>query len=331
MDKRKQIKHLTLFAAVLALAVIVMGAYTRLTDAGLGCPDWPGCYGHLYMPKSVDQVQAAEQAFPERPFEAHKARNEMVHRYIAGTLGLVILVIFLLSWRNRQFQTPLKLPLLLVLLVIFQGALGMWTVTLNLLPVIVMGHLLGGFGVICCLFLLYLRLAGLRIPGGDIQVKGFAKFTAIGIAILVIQIALGGWTSANYASLACTELPICEGNWPARLDFSGAFSIPEAENYEFGVHPYEARMTMHVLHRFGAILVFLYLCWLAVAIYRQAASNMVKQLSIVMVLALGVQVMLGVSNVVFSLPVSVAVLHNAVAACLLMIMLMLSYVLYRKA
>ena len=323
-------KKLVLISILLAAVVIVLGAYTRLTDAGLGCPDWPGCYGHFLVPEAEEHIAAAEQAFPDRPVEAHKAWNEMIHRYFASALGFLILIIFITSIFQRGYNRPIKLPFFLLCLVIFQGALGMWTVTLNLLPIVVLGHLLGGFSVLACLFLLYLRLTPYRIPGGDHGMRTFGKYVVFGIVILIGQIALGGWTSANYAAMACTELPICEGNWYERLDFVGAFSIPEAQNYEFGAHDYPQRMTMHIIHRFGALITFVYLCWLAVGLYAAAHSSLIKNLSAFMVVVLGAQIILGVSNVVFSLPIAVAVLHNAVAACLLLVLVTLSYTLYRK-
>ncbi|WP_339720510.1 COX15/CtaA family protein [uncultured Paraglaciecola sp.] len=323
-------KKLVFFSILLAMVVIVLGAYTRLTDAGLGCPDWPGCYGHLSFSNTTKNIEIAQQAFPERPFEEHKAWNEMIHRYFASALGFLILVIFINSLFSRAYNKPVKLPLLLVFLVCFQGALGMWTVTLNLLPIVVMGHLLGGFTVLSCLFLLYLRLTPYRIPGGDQRTRQFGKYAILGIIILIGQIALGGWTSANYAALACTELPICEGTWYERLDFAGAFSIPEAENYEFGAHDYDERMTMHIVHRLGALITFLYLSWLGIRLYAVASSSFIKRLSALMVVVMGVQIILGVSNVVFSLPVAVAVMHNAVAACLLLVLVAISYTLYRK-
>ena len=325
------IKRLVKFSIFFALFVIVLGAYTRLTDSGLGCPDWPGCYGHLTVPKADSAVAAAEAAYPERPLEASKAWIEMIHRYFAGTLGLLILAITVLSIRNKEHHSPLKLPLLILLLVIFQAALGMWTVTLNLLPVVVMGHLLGGFTILSLLFLLHLRLMPLRIPGGDPGVRRFGKFALLGLLILIAQIALGGWTSANYAALACTELPVCEGNWFSQLNLAGAFSIPEASNYEFGAHEYDARMTMHVLHRFGALITFIYLCWLGIRLYSAALSDTIKNQAIILVIVLGLQIALGVSNVVFSLPVFVAVAHNAVAALLLLALLLVNYTLFRKA
>lgn len=323
-------RKVVLASVMLAFVVIVLGAYTRLTDAGLGCPDWPGCYGHFTVPQTEEHIEAAENAFPERPFEAHKAWNEMIHRYFASSLGLLILIIFIASFVKRSYHSPVKLPFFLLLLVMFQGALGMWTVTLNLLPVVVMGHLLGGFSVISCCYLLYLRLTPYRIPGGDSHMTKFAKYTAIGIGVLVAQIALGGWTSANYASLACTDLPICQGNWYERIDISGAFSVPEAMNYEYGAHDYNERMTMHIAHRFGALITFLYISWIALRLYTNAASQFIKRHAVVLMLVLGVQILLGVSNVVFSLPLGVAVAHNAVAALLLLVMVKICYTLYRK-
>ncbi|MDG1122664.1 MAG: COX15/CtaA family protein [Glaciecola sp.] len=325
-------KKLVLASILLALVVIVLGAYTRLTDAGLGCPDWPGCYGNLGVPMTEITIDAANEAFPERPVEVEKAWNEMIHRYFASGLGLCILIITGIAVFKRKVNQhrPLKLPILLLLLVCFQGALGMWTVTLNLLPVVVMGHLLGGFTVISCLFLLYLRMTPYQLPMGNSKMRNMAKFALLGVILLVVQIALGGWTSANYASLACTDLPICQGGWQARLEFAGAFSVPAAHNYEFGVHSYNERMTMHIIHRFGAVVVTAYLLWLAASLYRQANSKMVRKLSVTIAVVLSAQVLLGISNVVYSLPLIVATLHNAVAACLLLVMVMTTYTLYRR-
>lgn len=344
-------KKLTLFSLFLAAVVIILGAYTRLTDAGLGCPDWPGCYGNLTVPLSDEKVDAANAAYPERPVEAFKAWNEMIHRYFAGTLGLCIAAIAFIAFRQRKQGTPLKLPLLLLGLVTFQAALGMWTVTLNLLPVVVMGHLLGGFSVLSCLFLLYLRLRDADSSASSVSqstvsqstvsqepvsmgsaeqvaspsVAGLSRmktFALFGVGVLVIQIALGGWTSANYAALACTDMPICEEGWQSRLDFAGAFSVPEAENYEFGAHDYGERATMHIVHRAGALFTFSYLLALGLTlVFKHGASLQLKRVSAIMIGCLFAQVALGVSNVVFALPLAVAVLHNAFAAILLLSLL----------
>ncbi|WP_334065536.1 COX15/CtaA family protein [Alteromonas genovensis] len=347
-------KKLTLFSLFLAAVVIILGAYTRLTDAGLGCPDWPGCYGNLTVPLSDEKVNAANAAYPERPVEAFKAWNEMIHRYFAGTLGLCIATIAFIAFRQRKQGTPFKLPLLLLGLVTFQAALGMWTVTLNLLPVVVMGHLLGGFSVLSCLFLLYLRLREADTSTSSVSqstvsqstvsmdsaeqvtspsVAGLSRmktFALFGVGVLVIQIALGGWTSANYAALACTDMPICEEGWQSRLDFAGAFSVPEAENYEFGAHDYGERATMHIVHRAGALVTFSYLLALGLTLFfKHGASLQLKRVSAIMIGCLFAQVALGVSNVVFALPLAVAVLHNAFAAILLLSLLWIVFSLLK--
>ena len=313
-------KKLALFSLALAFVVIILGAYTRLTDAGLGCPDWPGCYGHLGVPQQAEHVDAANAAFPDRPVVAHKAWNEMIHRYFAGTLGLCILAIAIIALVRREPSRPFKLPLALLGLVIFQAALGMWTVTLNLLPVVVMGHLLGGFSVLACLFVLYLRLSEPHAP-----FSGLPALAVGGVVILIIQIALGGWTSANYAALACTEFPVCEGQWWSRLDFGGAYSVPVADSYEFGAHDYAERMTMHIVHRIGAVITFCYLCYVGLRLLRGNHTSVPGYAPVLLLAVLVIQVGLGISNVLFSLPLFVAVAHNAVAACLLLVMLWITW------
>ena len=312
--------------------VVTLGAYTRLTHAGLGCPDWPGCYGLIDVPQTSEQITAAEQAFPERPVEPQKAWNEMIHRYFAGALGLLILLIAFMSIKRRSQGGPVGLPIFILLVVIFQAALGMWTVTLKLMPVVVMGHLLGGFTTLCLLLLLYLRLSDYRVPGGDFAVKKYAKFAVIGIFILAGQIALGGWTSSNYAALTCTELPICQAGWAEQIDFEHAFDLipPEKDSYEFGHLDHASRVTIHVMHRFGAIVTALYLFWLAISIYRKAQSPFFRSAALSLGFILSVQIGLGISNIWFSLPLSVAVSHNIVAAMLMMSLISMTYSLKRK-
>lgn len=329
----RTMRRLVIVSILLAIVVVTLGAYTRLTHAGLGCPDWPGCYGLLDVPETSEQILKAEQAFPERPVEPEKAWNEMIHRYFAGALGLLILAIAVLAFKNREQGTPLKLPLLILCIVIFQAALGMWTVTMMLMPIVVMGHLLGGFTTLCLLFLLYLRLTPYRIPGGDPTVRKYAKFGGIGIIILTAQIALGGWTSSNYAALVCTDLPICQAGWVEQLTFEDSFDLipPEKETYEFGHLDHYSRVTIHVVHRIGAIITAIYLLWLALAVFRKANTGFFKTSSVGLIIILTVQVLLGVSNVWFSLPLAVAVSHNIVAACLMLMLIALTYSLKRKA
>lgn len=326
------IRRLVFVSILLAIVVVSLGAYTRLTHAGLGCPDWPGCYGLIDVPETSEQIKLAEQAFPERPVEPAKAWNEMIHRYFAGSLGLLILVIAIFSIIKRKHGGPVGLPILLLVMVTFQAALGMWTVTLKLMPVVVMGHLLGGFTTLCLLFLLYLRLSDYRVPGGDFNLKRYTKSAGLGIVILAGQIALGGWTAANYAALTCTELPICQSGWIEQLTFEHSFDLlpPEKESYEFGHLDHASRITIHVMHRLGAIVTALYLLWLASSIYRNAQSPFFRNAALSLSFILTVQVGLGISNVWLSLPLVVAVSHNVVAAMLMVSLITMTYSLKRK-
>ncbi|MDX1706325.1 COX15/CtaA family protein [Pseudidiomarina sp.] len=326
-------RTLVKLSLILTFVVIVLGAHARLTDAGLGCPDWPGCYGHLTVPSQPEQVSAAQSIWPDSPLESHKAWNEMIHRYAAGLLGLVILVIAIWSLvRVRQHPAqPVKLPLFLLALVIFQAALGMWTVTMNLQPLIVMGHLLGGFATFSLLYLLLLRLKRIHLPLGDPKVRKIGGIALLALLVVVGQIALGGWVAANYAALACTSLPICESDWVARLDIAGAFSVPEAVTYQYGAHDFNERMTMHVAHRIGAIMTIVVVGLLLLRGYRNAKSKVMRSNLNLITLLLVLQVALGVSNIVFFLPLSVAVLHNAVGALLLLSLVGLNYRIARNA
>ncbi|MDU5678626.1 MAG: COX15/CtaA family protein, partial [Pseudomonas aeruginosa] len=237
-------------ATLLAAVVVLLGAYTRLTHAGLGCPDWPGCYGFVHVPLSEAQLAHAELHFPDAPVEAQKGWNEMIHRYFAGALGLLILGLALhaLVRRGRDGQ-PLKLPLLLLAVVIAQAAFGMWTVTLKLWPQVVTAHLLGGFTTLALLFLLALRLSGRfaarRYPAATRGLAGLALLLVIG------QIALGGWVSSNYAAVACIDLPTCHGEWWPRMDFANGFHLTQhiGPNYLGGQLDSDARTAIHMTHR----------------------------------------------------------------------------------
>lgn len=334
-QQRNVIKKLVFVSILLALVVVALGAYTRLTHAGLGCPDWPTCYGHLDVPETAEQIAKAELAFPERQVEPHKAWNEMIHRYFAGTLGLFILAIAVLSVKNRNNGVPLRLPLFILAVVVFQAALGMWTVTMKLMPIVVMGHLLGGFTTLSLLFLLYLRLRTKRNVAvkNDFSLKEYSRYALLGIVILVGQIALGGWTSSNYAALSCVELPICQAGWPGHMNFENAFDIvpPERDSYEFGHLAHDERVTIHVMHRFGAIVTSLYLAWLLVMLYIKDKEKTINSSVVLVGAALTAQVILGMSNIVFSLPLSIAVAHNVVAVCLLMALISLAYKLTPKS
>jgi cytochrome c oxidase assembly protein subunit 15 len=305
---------LSLFAMMFAAVVVVLGAYTRLVDAGLGCPDWPGCYGFLSVPESVDEVKIAQQAYPHAPVEAEKAWPEMIHRYFAGALGLIIALLAFLAIKARKDPSqPLALPLILLALVIFQAALGMWTVTMGLLPVVVMGHLLGGFTTLALLWLLFLRLGDGNRKATPNRLR---TLTILGIIVVFLQISLGGWTSANYAAIICADFPTCQGHWIPPLDMQGAFQLSGegVNNYLGGFMQNDARVTVHWMHRVGALITTLYLIFLSYSLAMQGRH----MYSSWIIAVLTMQLTLGISNVLLSLPLHVAVAHNAIAALLLL-------------
>jgi len=321
---------LVIATCLLAFMVVGLGAYTRLGNAGLGCPDWPGCYGELTVPETEMQVE--EKHYLEaRPLEPVKAWKEMIHRYFAGTLGLLILAIGIWSWKLRENNNqPIKLPVFLIALVIFQAALGMWTVTLQLKPVIVMGHLLGGFFTFGLLFLLYLRTS-LAARLSSEWVSNGKLFGAIGLVLVLLQISLGGWTSSNYAALACADFPMCQGAWIPETDFKEGFVLWRGLgiNYEFGVLDGPARTAIHFAHRVGALITFLYVGWMAGKLMAKGSGSY-KKAGVSILVLLVLQVLLGIGNVVMSLPISVAVAHNMVAALLFLSLINVNYLLWRR-
>lgn len=329
---QQRLQKITLGALALTFVVIGLGAYTRLADAGLGCPDWPGCYGQLSVPMKSQDVMAAEQAFPERPVEAYKAWLEMIHRYFAGTLGLVV---FALAYLLSKHQPSMRnLGIGMSVLIVAQAALGMWTVTLKLMPVIVMLHLLGGFTLFCLLALTFCRLRFANAEPKLLPMRplfNLRSFAAVATVVLVLQILLGGWTSSNYAALMCTSLPICQGEWGTHLDFANAFAFiqPGHDNYEFGVLDYGARMTIHVSHRIGAMITTICLLFLMVQLVR-SESQMLKSFAKVIGVGLAIQVWLGIANVIFHLPLINAVMHNLGAALLLVTLVATNHALWSR-
>jgi len=324
--------RIALLASALALVVVVLGAFVRLSDAGLGCPDWPGCYGHIDVPKTHEEVQLANTAYPERPVEADKAWKEMIHRYFAGTLGLLVLIMAILALRNRRSEKQqVFVPLFLVGLIIFQALLGMWTVTIKLNPTIVMSHLMGGLATLSLLWWVCLRQGGLfvqRLPSTD-DYSRLRRMALIGLLIVIFQIMLGGWTSANYAALHCPDFPTCQGQWIPSLDFTEAFTLWHGteQNFEGGIMDNDARVTIHFVHRVMAAVTFIYLGVLALSLLFNQRFRPLRKFGVALSLVLVAQVVLGISNVLFSLPLLVAVGHNAGAALLLLTMVTLNHVI----
>lgn len=331
--KNKVLFRLTLAAFLLAIIVVVLGAFTRLVDAGLGCPDWPGCYGHLLWPNESHEIIKAEAAFPNAPVETDKTWPEMVHRYFAGTLGLFILAIAILAFRQRQASSseslPLKLPLFLVALVILQAAFGMWTVTLKLWPQVVTAHLLGGFATLSLLWLLGQRLGGERwVLSTDLRDKlhDTKPLLIFSLLAVVIQIGLGGWVSSNYAALACPDVPQCLGQWLPPMDIVRGFNIFQdiGPNYLGGQLDNHSRTGIHFVHRVGAMAVLIALIALGIIMWR-IGENSIRRWVLLLWGVLLLQIGLGVSNVIWALPLMVAVAHNAIGALLLLVMVSLCY------
>ena len=320
---RNAFSSFSAFTALLALAVVMLGAYVRLSDAGLGCPDWPGCYGHLGVPSTEQAIAEANASYPHRKVETDKAWKEMAHRYLAGTLGLCILLLAVLAWRNRtRAGIPVVLPTLLLGLVVFQALLGMWTVTLLVNPTIVTAHLIGGITTLALLWWMALRawraLPASPTPPPLARLRGWAWG---GLALVVAQIFLGGWTSTNYAALACTEFPTCYGGlWWPETDFREGFTLWRelGVHYEFGVLDSAARTAVHIAHRIGALVVLLYVGVLAALAVARSEHWVHRATGSAIGAALLLQVGLGIENILGQLPLGNAVAHNGVAALLLL-------------
>jgi len=304
-----RLRSLSVAAACLALIVIVVGAYVRLSDAGLGCPDWPFCYGR---PLPAQIADAAAHA---------KAWKEMGHRYIAGGLGVLILLLSINSWRLRKSHA---LATAILALVVFQATLGMWTVTMLLKPAIVTAHLLGGMAILALLIWIALSQYERAFPQ---ETKTLRVPAALALAVVVIQIALGGWVSANYAALACPDLPGCRGQVFPPMDFANAFHVLRelGRTGEGDLLPLEALVAIHWTHRMFALVV------LAAAGYASLSAFRVpglRKIGVAVACLLALQISLGIANVAFSLPLALAAAHNAGAALLLASLVVLNFFVF---
>jgi len=323
-------RNLILVALILTFGVVSLGAYVRLSDAGLGCPDWPGCYGKLTPHHAADAINAELAERPEGPVSHAKAWKEMVHRYAAGTLGLLVMGIAVLGWRGRREAGggPV-LPVLLLGLIVFQALLGMWTVTQLLKPLVVSAHLLGGMTTLSLLLWLWLRERDQASHAYFARVDHLRGSVALGLVLVATQIALGGWVSTNYAALACTDFPLCQGVWAPPMDFEHGFTLQRelGETASGDLLPLTALTAIHWVHRVMALIVTLYLGWLVLRLLRTPGYAAIG-------LAVGgllvLQVSLGISNVLLSLPLGVSVAHNAGAALLLASLVMLNYRVRRR-
>ncbi len=315
-------KQLTFISLLLCFLVIGLGATTRIQDAGLGCPDWPLCYGALLVPDEADlpDTQAAS-------FDKEKAWLEVIHRLAAGGLGLVVLLMLLVELGSAYLgrKRTSRLIVILAVLVVVQALFGMWTVTLKLLPEIVVLHLMGGMAILGLLFLHWLHLArsSSTLPSSlDSPTWSRTSLTSgqlfpayLFLALVIAQIILGGWVSANYAALACPDFPLCNAQWLPPADFQQGFRLgfELGPNYEGGLLSEQARVAIHWTHRLGALIILL--SWLGY--YAFAAKQLRPDLGLIGIVLL-FQLALGITNVLAQLPLFIAVAHNLGAALLLL-------------
>ena len=323
---RQLFRKLILFTVAFTFIVVVVGAFVRLTNAGLGCPDWPGCYGKVTPTRAADDIAkaVAEQGGTHGPVSLQKAWHEMGHRYLAGMLGLLILAIAVMAWLLRQSQ---GLATALLALVIFQAALGMWTVTLLLKPVIVTLHLLGGMATLGLAAWLALRQTMLPMVGH--AASRLRPWALAGLMLLIVQMTLGGWVSTNYAALACIDLPTCHGEWLPRMDFQHGFQVVRELGHTAAGDKlsYDALTAIHWTHRVGAVVVTAYL---ALLVMLAARVDGLRRIATLVGVLLAVQVGLGIANILTGLKLAVAVGHNAGAALLLLALVMLNFVLSKR-
>jgi heme a synthase len=339
MPAARWIRSLALAGLLLCFTVVVLGAYVRLTAAGLGCPDWPGCYGHV-TPLGAEASASAQAAFPLKPLNVGKAWREMIHRYAASTLGLIIIAITVLAFTTRRARL-VSLPLALALLatVVFQGVLGMLTVTWQLKPLIVTGHLVFGLTTLGLLWWLWLTLPsnswgntsiagsrGVALSATTVEAARLAwRLALIGLIALAIQIALGGWTSSNYAAIACPDFPKCQNAWWPQTDYRDAFVLWRGLgiNYEGGVLENPARVAIHLTHRMGALIATLTLSLAALTVLTRRVLAKFALPAWLVLAAVLLQLTIGVSMVLRGFPLQLATAHTAGAALLLLSVLAL--------
>ncbi len=321
-NKYRKLAWVTTF---LTLDLIMFGGFTRLTDSGLGCPDWPGCYGTSSPFAAHADIHAAQVMLPSGPVTFVKAWIEMIHRYFAMSVGVLIIALMVMAWvKRRELKQSPWLATWLFVLVCVQGAFGAWTVTMKLQPIIVTTHLMLALTLLGSLGWLASRQMPRDRVSADPGALRWRWAALIGLALLVFQIALGGWVSTNYAVLACTDFPTCQGQWVPPMDFHNGFRLWRELGKTAGgdVIPMEALVAIHWVHRTFAVVVVGYLAWLATRLRRHA---MLKTPSTLVLVLVFVQFATGLSNIVFQWPLLNAIAHNGGAAVLLLLLVMLNY------
>lgn len=325
-NRYRKLVYLTWF---LTLDLIMFGAFVRLTDSGLGCPDWPGCYGKLSPIGASEHIAEAYAAMPHGAVSFPKAWIEMIHRYVGSLLGLMIIGIVFMAWRHRKVlgNSP-RLAIVTLIAVCVQGAFGAWTVTHQLMPIIVTTHLLGGMGLLA--LMTWLAAREKAHPAVTAQSSAYLPWMGLGLVLLFIQIALGGWVSTNYAALACMDFPTCHGEWMPPMDFQNGFSLirglgelPSGE-----VISQQALTAIHWVHRNFAFVVFAFVGTLAWILRRDQGLRGPATLLLALLVA---QLFTGLTTIFFEWPLLIAVLHNGGAAGMVLVSVTLIVRLYRAS
>ncbi|MDO8305659.1 heme A synthase [Herminiimonas sp.] len=324
-NKYRKLVWVTLF---LTFDVIMFGAFTRLTDSGLGCPDWPGCYGHANPLQALEHIRAAEALMPDGPVTVMKAWIEMIHRYLAMGIGVLIIAIVVIAWRfwlqsgRTLTRFAPHFPMLLLAFVCVQGAFGAWTVTMKLQPVIVTIHLLLGMTLLGMLTWVGAR----QKDHAPVDSRAYALRipAAIALTLLALQIALGGWVSTNYAALACMDFPLCDGALMPQMDFDNGFTLWRSlgKTAEGDYLPFSALMAIHWTHRMFAFVVAAYIGWVG---WKALRIEGLQPVARAVLAALALQITLGIATVSLKWPLALAVAHNGCAALLVLLLVMLNY------
>ena len=318
------VRNISLVGVIFAFVVIALGAWTRLVDAGLGCPDWPGCYGFVFFPTNEAEIAIAESRYPLFPYEIDKVIPEVVHRYFAAALGLLAIFLVFAALKGNDKRNRF-ISCFLLFFICCQGIFGYLTVSLKLLPIIVTGHLFGGFITLSLFFYLFIRNTDFL---DNFHFKN-AKFISIAaLTVLAVQIFLGVWTSTNYASLACIDFPQCKASYWPEMDFRSGFNLFQevGPNYLYGLLDNNARVAIHFTHRIWAILVIIVFFILITRLWFSKIAPLASTVGVVLL----TQISLGIMNVVYTLPLYVAIAHNLVAAMLLLVTLTVSMLAWKK-
>ena len=317
-------KVFSAIGVVFCFVVIGLGAWTRLADAGLGCPDWPGCYGFVTFPTTPNEIAIAESLYPDSPVEIDKIIPEVVHRYFAASLGLLAIALLFIAFKEKKMKTE---SAVLLLIIIAQGTFGYLTVSLKLHPLIVTSHLFGA--IITTSLFLIIFMKSLNISNSYAILVRNKPYIIAGFILILIQIFLGAWTSTNYAARACLDLPYCQGQLVPDTNFKEGFNLFQTigPNYLYGQMSYEARVAIHLTHRIGAIVVFFYSLFLAVKLWSKNTRPIVCSFLAILFF----QVFLGVNNVLSSLPLWNAVAHNIVGVMLVLTFVVMIFLSFRRS